>query len=92
MDSYKRAYEDYVKNGRTVFELELKRTCPGCDEKFNVSEENLFEYCMKNDYDYLIASEELNMDKYEEFREKKIKVFGGPDHPIGSSFVIYKLK
>jgi hypothetical protein len=92
VESFKEAYRNHVKDGHTVFQLELKRTCPGCDVKFNVSEENLFEYCMKNNYDYVIASEELNMDKYEEFREKKFKFFGEPDYPIGEAFVIYKLK
>jgi hypothetical protein len=82
--SYKRAYEKIKEEKDVFYELESRRTM-----NVQVPEDEIFDFFMENNFDYVIADFLSSLDNYPEFRKRKIKVYDFNDYFAGKSFNIY---
>lgn len=94
--SYKRAYEKLKEEKDIFYELEdlrvmnykLMNKLPAPGEE--LSKEEVFNYIMKNDFDYVITSFKYSLDYHPKL--KIIKNYNSDDYGDGRSFSIYKIK
>lgn len=92
-EMYKESYNKYKKAGGVFYDIDSSKANRSTDwEKLGYNQDYLFEYCMKNNYDYVITSYPRDLDKYPEFDKRKVTEFNANDYPLGRRFKIYKLK
>jgi hypothetical protein len=80
-ESYKKVHEK-IKNKKNTFHIEEMRS----------DNNNIFDYIIRNDFDYVISDYSKNLDAYPEFKKRKIIHFDSFDYLTGGSFSIYKMK
>ncbi len=92
VERFKEIYEKYKNEGGIFYDIESSRNNTKTKwEELGLGEEHLFNYCIKNDFDYVIAIRG-DLEKYSEFNDKLFFSFTHDKYPIGREINIYKLK